>query len=440
MLVFTPFVIVQSLAAFTVNYDSLFNAQYVVISLALDLTILFLAGAFVVSNVIAKRMGPHTKRFHYASFVAFLCIMSAAAVAHMHFMGTFGSMQAILMLAVNAILVWYLRYRHLYIVILAANLAVMGVAALEFMHVLPYAPFIKHNKMLAELMLDPRTLTMNAGIYAIVNAGLIVILLYYRHSLEKGHEELEEMHAQLETHNEHLQSVVNEQHSEIVHSHMATLLALAKLAESRDEATGRHVERVQNICRALAEHLSVTPGYRSIIDERFISNIYYASSIHDIGKVGIEDQYLRKTASLTDREHDIMKRHTILGAEILEAVFARDPSNDLLRMGIAVTRHHHERCDGSGYPDGLSGKEIPLAARIMAVADVYDALRSERPYKKAFTHEESLAQISAGIGTQYDADVVHALLTIEARVNRIWLSLADENFADKTPYPAVAIG
>ena len=197
---------------------------------------------------------------------------------------------------------------------------------------------------------------------------------------------------------------------EISESQMATILALANLAESRDDDTGRHIERVQILCRLLATQLSKQPGFDTIIDLPYIDRLYYASALHDIGKVGIPDGVLLKRGKLTEEEFAIVKKHTIIGARTLETVKQNYPRNPFIDMGILVTMHHHERWDGSGYPSGLKEQSIPLAARIMAVADVYDALVSERCYKTAFTHEESCEIIRQGSGTQFDPALVEVFL------------------------------
>jgi len=211
---------------------------------------------------------------------------------------------------------------------------------------------------------------------------------------------------ELEKHNHHLEELVQEQIKEISDSQMATILALAKLAEFRDEDTGRHIERVQIYCKLLAIHLSLKKPFRSAITPAFVENIYHASPLHDIGKVGIPDTILLKPGKLTAEEYELMKKHTVVGAQTLIAVRERYPKNHFINMGIIIARSHHERWDGRGYPDGLNGADIPHAARIMALADVYDALRSKRPYKPAFSHSDSLRIIIEESGTHFDPEMV----------------------------------
>ena len=206
---------------------------------------------------------------------------------------------------------------------------------------------------------------------------------------------------------------MQERVNEISDTHLASIFSLAKIAESRDNDMEKHLERVRTFCRLLSVKLSSHPHYGKRIDADFTDNIYHASPLHDIGKVAIPEEILIKRGKLTHEEFDIMKSHADHGARTLEAVSANYPSNSFLAMGIAITRHHHERWDGSGYPLGLSGQDIPLSARIMAVADVYDALRSVRCYKPAYTHEHSADLIMRESGTHFDPDVVHAFAELK---------------------------
>lgn len=227
------------------------------------------------------------------------------------------------------------------------------------------------------------------------------------------HLKLRRMQVALENQNRELERLVKEKVQEITDSWTATILALAKLAESRDDDTGNHLERIQVLCWLLAENLAELPEYRTVIDREFIHTLYHASPLHDIGKVGIPDSILLKPGRLDPDEFEIMKQHTLIGAETLEAVRKRYRNNLLINAGVEIARSHHERWDGTGYPDGLAGNSIPLCARITAVADVYDALRSNRCYKKAMTHEQAVSIIRDGKGTQFAPDIVEVFLAIE---------------------------
>ncbi len=236
----------------------------------------------------------------------------------------------------------------------------------------------------------------------------------------KTHIKIRRLQVELEKYNHHLEELVQDQVKEIEAAQMATIVALAQLAESRDDETGQHLERVQFFSRFLAESLRGKKGYSHIIDQNFSNNIFYACSLHDIGKVGIPDNILLKPGKLTPEEFEIMKTHTLIGATNLESVNDKYPHNKLVKMGIAITRSHHERWDGNGYPDGLAGSAIPLPARIMALVDVYDALRTERCYKAAFSHDKTLAIIREGSGSQFDPDIIAVFDEIEGDFEHIF--------------------
>lgn len=191
------------------------------------------------------------------------------------------------------------------------------------------------------------------------------------------------------------------------------IFAMAKLAESRDTETGAHLERMRCYSRILARYLSQQPKFADEVDADYVRMIYLTSPLHDIGKVGIPDSVLLKPARLSDREFDVMKQHTAIGAATLDAALTQHPEADFLRMGRDIALTHHERWDGSGYPQGLSGRNIPLCGRIVALADVYDALSSKRVYKDAFDHDVVRSLIVAESGTHFDPDIVQAFLACE---------------------------
>jgi putative two-component system response regulator len=182
--------------------------------------------------------------------------------------------------------------------------------------------------------------------------------------------------------------------------------------------------------------------YRRVIDEDFIEAIYAASPLHDIGKVGIPDHVLLKAGKLDLAEWEIMKTHAVIGGATLRAVDEEHPGNILIRMGIDIAEAHHEKWDGSGYPHGLRAESIPIAARILALGDVYDALTSKRCYKKAFSHEDARLIIEQGSGRHFDPDVVDAFLGIEPEFIRIRQYLKDPDESPllvvNTPPRAVA--
>ena len=237
------------------------------------------------------------------------------------------------------------------------------------------------------------------------------------------HLKLHFLQKMLEENNLNLEKLVDEKVAEITESQMATIDALAKLAESRDYETGNHLERIKLGCRLITEELRSIPDYGKIINDEYVENIQNASVLHDIGKVGIKDSILLKPGKLTPEEFDQIKQHSLIGAETLIDVNRKHPGNLFILFGITIARSHHERWDGSGYPDGLAGEDIPLSARIVAVADTYDALRSQRPYKKAFSHADSCEIIINSSGSHFDPLIVQMFVNCEKDLENIYATL-----------------
>jgi putative two-component system response regulator len=192
-----------------------------------------------------------------------------------------------------------------------------------------------------------------------------------------------------------------------------TIFAMAKLVESRDSDAGNHLERMQRTCRLLSEHMAGRTAFAHQIDEEFVQTIELTCLLHDIGKVGIPDSILLKPGRLNDDEFKIMKTHTTIGADTLEAALCKAQSKDYLKMGRDIAMAHHEHYDGSGYPHGLAGKDIPLAARIVALADAYDALVSKRVYRNALNHVMARNIIVQEAGTHFDPSIVEAFVACE---------------------------
>jgi putative two-component system response regulator len=221
--------------------------------------------------------------------------------------------------------------------------------------------------------------------------------------------ELESARARLAADNVQLEDTVERQTKAITDTRDLLVFAMAKLADSRDPETGEHLDRMRNYCQILAEHLSTDGPYADQITPTFIENLYRSSPLHDIGKVGIPDAILLKPGRLTQREFELMQQHTVIGAQALEEVaHTQNGCGAFLEMAIDIARSHHERWDGSGYPDGLAGDRIPLAARICAVADVFDALTSVRVYKAAFGPEIARSMILEERGKHFDPALVDA--------------------------------
>ncbi|MFW5841727.1 MAG: PAS domain S-box protein [Bacillota bacterium] len=204
----------------------------------------------------------------------------------------------------------------------------------------------------------------------------------------------------------------------------ASIIALAKLTESRDYDTGKHIERVQHLAKNIAKHLRNHDKFKSHITNQFIDDIYYASALHDIGKINIPDNVLLKEDSLTNEEYQAIKSHVVFGAKILLEMARYYPDSNMIIMGSIIAKYHHEKWDGSGYPDNLKGEAIPLEARIMGIVDVYDALRSKRPYKPSYTHEKACKIIKEAAGKHFDPDIVQVFQEKNRQIESIYESLA----------------
>lgn len=206
----------------------------------------------------------------------------------------------------------------------------------------------------------------------------------------------------------------------------ASILSLASLAETRDNETGAHILRTQRYVRALATHLAASERFRDQLDDRTIDLLYKSAPLHDIGKVGIPDRILLKPGKLSEAEFAEMKRHPQIGADALASAEARLGSTSFLKLAREISLTHHEKWDGSGYPNRLSGEEIPLSGRLMALADVYDALISKRVYKPAFSHQKARGIILEGRGTHFDPAVVDAFVAIEHEFQAIASEFGDQ--------------
>jgi len=236
----------------------------------------------------------------------------------------------------------------------------------------------------------------------------------------------------IEDRNRILEEMVAERTRELVATQDATILSMATLAETRDKETGNHIRRTQRYVKALAEQLGTLPRYREELHPHAIDLLFKSAPLHDIGKVGVPDGILKKPGKLDQAEYGEMKRHTIYGHEAIlatEGALASHSVSEAAASFLSFAREialcHHEKWDGTGYPRGLKGDEIPLAARLMSVADVYDALVSKRVYKGAFSHEEAADEIRAGRGTFFDPEVVDAFDAVEGMFREIAESCRD---------------
>ncbi len=258
---------------------------------------------------------------------------------------------------------------------------------------------------------------MKEGAYDYITKpfNLDEVVLSVDRTLEKRRLELENRDYQ-----QHLEQMVTERTAELKQAisniklaSLDTIHRLAQAAEYKDENTGAHIKRMSQYSAIVARKMGLSDSE--------VENILYAAPMHDVGKIGIPDRILLKTARLNANEWEIMKKHTVIGAEIL-----RGSDAEFIRLAEVIALTHHEKWDGSGYPRGLQGSGIPLAGRIVAITDVFDALTSKRPYKKAFSIEESLKIIKEGRGSHFDPEVVDAFFTIEDEILGIKKEYKDE--------------
>jgi putative two-component system response regulator len=227
---------------------------------------------------------------------------------------------------------------------------------------------------------------------------------------------------------EYLEVEVGKRTREVVAIQDVTILAMASLAETRDSDTGNHIRRTQYYVKALAEKLKDHPRFSGILTEHFINMLFKSAPLHDIGKVGIPDRILLKPGKFTADEFEVMKSHTTLGRDAIQhAEDTLGMSVEFLSMAKEIAYSHQEKWDGAGYPEGLSGAAIPVSARMMAVADVYDALISRRVYKEGMSHEKAVSIISEGKGSHFDPDMVEAFVQLQDEFRAIAARFADSD-------------
>lgn len=243
--------------------------------------------------------------------------------------------------------------------------------------------------------------------------------LVHRRKANKNAEIAEATAAELRSFQESLNDTIEEQKllikkqtKELLTFQSNVIEGVAQLIESRDGSTGEHVKNTKKYVLMIANHLYENHLYPELINERFIEMIGNAAILHDVGKIHIEDRILRKQGKLSDEEYEIMKTHSIKGGDIIDKIFGSSNDEYLVRITHEIVKHHHERWDGTGYPSKLSGTDIPLSSRIMAIADVYDALISERAYKEAYPKDKVIRIMNEGKGTQFDPHLLEIFLDI----------------------------
>jgi putative two-component system response regulator len=227
------------------------------------------------------------------------------------------------------------------------------------------------------------------------------------------------MHCELKMHRFHLQELVDEKIKELELVQEITIECIANLAEYRDNETGGHIRRTREYIKVLVNELRTYPKFKKHLTDKYVKLLYQSAPLHDIGKVGIPDSILLKPGALTKEEFDIMKYHTLIGKKTLEIADSKMNKESFLHFAIEMAAAHHEKWDGTGYPLGLKGEDIPLIARLMAVADVYDALVSKRIYKDPIAHEEAINIIESGSGKQFDPEIVKAFLKVQNDIKKI---------------------
>lgn len=232
----------------------------------------------------------------------------------------------------------------------------------------------------------------------------------------------------LEVYNTNLEQLVNRKTKAIFELQNVVLKTVAELVEFRDDITGRHIERTQDYLRVLVDNLLKHGVYAEEISSWNIKLFLLSAQLHDVGKIAIKDSILLKSTSLTREEFEEIKEHTVIGARIIKKIATSTKESAFLRHAEILALSHHEKWDGTGYPAGLKGDAIPLQGRLMAIVDVYDALTNERPYKKAFSHEEALEIIRNGIGTQFDPQVASMFLQYAKNIKNA--ALLEDNFPD----------
>jgi len=224
---------------------------------------------------------------------------------------------------------------------------------------------------------------------------------------------------------DNLEIKVRSKTKELIVLQNAVLATVSDLVEFRDELTGGHIARTQRYMKALIEGLVQTGLYSETVSKWDMSVILLSAQLHDVGKIAITDLILNKPAKLTPEEFEIMKSHVSVGVDAIQKIMSNAKEHDFLRHALLITGTHHEKWDGSGYPKNLKGENIPLEGRIMAVADVYDALISERPYKKAFTHDEAKQIIIEGAGSHFDPEIIRVFCMVENEFKKASTEISD---------------
>lgn len=250
---------------------------------------------------------------------------------------------------------------------------------------------------------------------------------------------VESQKRELEEYNNNLQEMVRQKTAAVVSLQNAVLQTVAELVEYRDHITGSHVERTQNFLKLLIRSMIMRGVYADRARSWDNDNFYQSAQLHDVGKIVIKDSILQKPGKLTAEEFDEMKKHTTFGGMVIDRIAKKTEEQSFLENAKIFAHTHHEKWDGSGYPLGLSGEDIPLQGRIMAIADVYDALISERPYKKPFSHAEAVSIITAESGTHFEPALVDIFKSAEKLFEKISEHPANVDYSGLSPQDAALL-
>ncbi len=234
-------------------------------------------------------------------------------------------------------------------------------------------------------------------------------------------------HIALSEYEHNLEAIVAKKVEEIESMYDLIASSFAGLVESRDGITGGHLKNTALYFKAFIEYLMTRPKYADVLTPAVVKKAIRSAPLHDVGKIAIEDAVLRKDSSLNGTEFERMKQHAVIGGDLFLHITEGITDKEFGRVAEQVARYHHEKWDGTGYPEGLKGKQIPLVARIMSIVDVYDALTSERSYKKPYSHEKSMAIIASGRGTNFDPELVDEFIAYEKEIKKCLMSKAEFN-------------
>lgn len=305
-----------------------------------------------------------------------------------------------------------------------------GEQVLKNLRARPPAPHLKVLMMSGRTSGDDLSRLLAAGADDYLTKPFSVVQLRARVKaslrLKDAQDRTDRLANDLAASNGELEQALTARDGELVHARGALVLALAKLVERRSSETGPHLLRLQRYCRVLAEAAAATPAFAGRLDPPFVQAIEAAAPLHDIGKVAVPDYVLNKPGPLTPDELAVMRTHTSAGADTLAEVSARYPfATGFFHTAVEIARHHHERWDGTGYPDRLAGEGIPLAARLVAIGDVYDALRSPRVYKTGLSHDEALAILLDRSPGHFDPALLDVLRRVDSQFDRIYRETGD---------------